>query len=125
MIIIYILVIILMIILIGLKFMFSNKSKTIKLKKGQISGMVYNKFTKMPVKDAVVKLGKLDSENGKHNFTTEKDLTCLTNKEGKFIFENIEIKSYWVYAESMGKKVLKIVKLNNEIDRVDDVLLLM
>lgn len=118
------LIIIILVVMIILKLLFTDRKKIVVLKKGKISGMIYNKFTKLPVKGAVVKLGKLDAENGQHSFTTEKDMTVLTDENGKFSFEGIEIKSYWVYAENTGKKVLKIVKLTKDQDKVEDVLLM-
>ncbi len=119
-------------IIVGIGFIFgvifllvkSSKGRPGNNKKGEISGAVYGKISEQPIKNVKVFLGQMEAKTGNDNsFRPLKDCIIETDKDGRFTFNNIELKKYWVMAEYKGKKVLTYVKISKEYPIIDDIIL--
>lgn len=90
---------------------------------GKIEGMVLRKSSGAAVEGVVVMLGELTIKNGIHKFLREKEITAVTDKNGKYKFYGLKIKGYWVFVEAEGKKIVRMVKLTEEKPEENDVLI--
>ncbi len=89
---------------------------------GKIEGKIFGKYTKREEQNIKVALGKIETDGKNQNFikTDEK----FTDLQGRYCFDKLELKSYWIMAEKNGKKVLKYVKLTEEKKEIEDVILI-
>ena len=85
--------------------------------------MVLRKSSGAAVEGVVVMLGELTIKNGIHKFLREKEITAVTDKNGKYKFYGLKIKGYWVFVEAEGKKIVRMVKLTEEKPEENDVLI--
>lgn len=108
---------------IGIIYFLLNKSSNKIIQNGSIEGNIFSKLTNDGVEGAKVSLGIIDGSNNTHKFIIENSMTQLTDKDGKFQFNGIKIKEYWIIAEYKGKKVLKLLKFEGKTE-IKDVLLI-
>lgn len=90
----------------------------------EISGIVFSKYENLPLKNVKVILGFVDNKNKENVFIKKDKFEIYTDINGKFIFKNMDISNYWVYAEYKGKKVLTYIKITNEKKIIDDIILI-
>ncbi|NLK62242.1 MAG: hypothetical protein GX287_02230 [Fusobacteria bacterium] len=106
--------------------LFKKKTIDITFKKNtEISGIIIGKYDDKPIENVVVMLGQIDKNNKKDNvFKKISNYELRTDKNGKFIFKNIDYSKYFVYAEYNGKKVLSYVKIDENTEIIDDLILI-
>lgn len=114
--------ILIFIILLGIVFILIIRSDEKGIsKKAKISGWITNKITKNGIEGVEVYLGKLTANNNSHSFIKESKYCAITNKEGMYCFENVEIKNYWIMAEYNGKKALKMLKMDDNYRNLEEI----
>jgi len=116
---------ILLILLIFFLFFILKKKKnhTYGVYNTEVSGFIFSKYDNLPLKNVKVMLGNMDNKNNENIFIKKDNLEMYTDINGKFIFQNIKISNYWVYAAHKGKKVLTYIKINDDKKIIDDIIL--
>lgn len=89
---------------------------------GKIEGKIFGKYTKREEQNIKVALGKVETDGKNQNFIKKDEK--FTDLQGRYCFDKLELKSYWIMAEKNGKKVLKYVKLTEEKKEIEDVILI-